>query len=387
MKIKKIYFYHYCNSVNDSGLNRINLIAEGMREHQVHTEVNIMGVDSKKLPDKPFNNYLGKFSFFTLFSTMRLFVRSVISIIKKNKIEPLVIFIVPTNSIYFGFVTTVFSILKIKIVTEKLEEFEPPNFVTGLTKFTSFFSSFITKYFFYLFDMTFAITDQLLKDMRIYNKNPKKIPPVIVDYKYFSKFEKSNYLEKFKYNYICYAGHLVEYQNGALSLLEGFAKACEFNQNLFLVFINVKKDKNYNFFLQKSKKLGIENKVIFTNYLRKKNLKKIYYYSTLLVVLKPFNKRNIRNFPGKLAEYLATGSPTLISNTGDSVKYLKDNISSFIVKDLHSDTIGQKIDFILNNKILSDKVGKIGQSIAINFDKSKVAEVMLNHLNNFKKER
>jgi glycosyltransferase involved in cell wall biosynthesis len=382
MVLKKIIFYYYCNLITDTGLNRINLIADGFRAFKISVIVNILGIQKNKSPyGVNNNNHLGNTSFFTFVPSIISLVYSIISVIKESKKKSTIVFIVPSNFVFFSFVTFLFFLFKVKIISEKLEEFDPPFFLKGFSKISSIVSSFITKKTFTLFDMVFTITDQLYEDCKKYNKNSKKIYPAIVDYKYYSTFKNSKYLGKLNYPYICYAGHLIEGQNGALSLLMGFKELNRIYKNkVYLIYIGGKSDPNYNFYINKCKELNLENRVIFTNYLRKDNLRKVYQYATILSILKPFNKRNTKNFPGKLAEYLSTGVPVIASSVGDMGKFLKDNTSAFLVNDLSPTTIGKKLKFILKNKILREKVGKTGKTHARGLDKILIAKQYIRNL-------
>ena len=122
--------------------------------------------------------------------------------------------------------------------------------------------------------------------------------------------------------------------------------------------------------------------MVFTNFLREENLKKFYHNATILAALKPYNKRNTKNFPGKLSDYLSTGNPVISTSVGSIPNILKNKESAFLVDKFTIYNIAETLKFILQNEDFAKKVGKVGQSIAKNeFDIKVVAKKLITHIN------
>jgi glycosyltransferase involved in cell wall biosynthesis len=68
-------------------------------------------------------------------------------------------------------------------------------------------------------------------------------------------------------------------------------------------------------------------------------------------------------FPYKLGEYLATGKPIVVSDTGDVRLYLKDKEHAMIVEPGNQEDLGEALAFLLDNPDQAFKIGKNGLKI------------------------
>ena len=75
----------------------------------------------------------------------------------------------------------------------------------------------------------------------------------------------------------------------------------------------------------------------------------------------------------KLGEYLATGRPVIVTDTGEISKYLKDKVNARIVKAGDESDFTEKLMWMLENPEESCKIGIKGRETAINnFDMNKI---------------
>ncbi|WP_203339117.1 glycosyltransferase [Planococcus beijingensis] len=83
-------------------------------------------------------------------------------------------------------------------------------------------------------------------------------------------------------------------------------------------------------------------------------------------------------FPIKLGEYLLSGSPTVVTKTGDIVEYLTDNLNAFLVEPNKPILFGEKIIEVIDNYEEALQVGLKGQKLAIEkFGVENICKVML----------
>ncbi|PEB76739.1 hypothetical protein COM89_04275 [Bacillus thuringiensis] len=83
-------------------------------------------------------------------------------------------------------------------------------------------------------------------------------------------------------------------------------------------------------------------------------------------------------FPIKLGEYLLSGSPTVVTNTGDIGRYLEDNQNAFVVKPNDTEAFAQKIIDVIENYEKALIVGRNGREFAIkNFGAEEMCKKML----------
>jgi glycosyltransferase involved in cell wall biosynthesis len=377
MNSYKFFFFTYAKKKNAIEEKRLTLIKEGLNQLNFITEENFIIINNQKSRKRNFfclNLLLIRFLY--------LYFLSIKSIIKsKKKFKPIVYMNIK-NSLFFSFSVLIFKIFNIKIIAEKGESLKVPNFLKKSEKIKVFFSSFLIKKFIYFCDIIFCNTDKLCDEIRPFNKNVKKLSSAIVDYDFFSNYKKKSiFFRKFNFKYICYSGSLEEEHNGAFTLLKAFAQLNKTYKNIYLVYVGCKIEQNYKSLIKSCKDLKVEKNVIFTNFLREENLKKFYQNALILAILKPFNERNTKNFPGKLSEYLSTGNPVISTSVGSISKNLENKHTAFLVEEFSISKIVETFEFILNNETLAKKVGFAGQLIAKKkFDKKNVAKNLIKSL-------
>jgi glycosyltransferase involved in cell wall biosynthesis len=87
------------------------------------------------------------------------------------------------------------------------------------------------------------------------------------------------------------------------------------------------------------KNWSLENKVIFHGVVNQEEVMEILRKSHLLVLLRPSNRQNNFGFSTKLAEYMISGTPILLSDVSDNKLYIKDNFNGFIVESLEEEIL------------------------------------------------
>ena len=377
MNTYKFFFFTYAKKKNAIEEKRLTLIKEGLNQLNFITEENFIIINNQKSRKRNFFNLN-----LLLIRFLYLYFLSIKSIIKsKKKFKPIVYMNIK-NSLFFSFSVLIFKIFNVKIIAEKGESLKIPNFLKKSEKIKVFFSSFLIKKFIYFCDIVFCNTDKLCDELRPFNKNVKKLSSAIVDYDFFSNYKKKSiFFRKFNFKYICYSGSLEEEHNGAFTLLKAFAQLNKTYKSIYLVYVGCKIEPKYKSLLKSCKDLKVEKNVIFTNFLREENLKKFYQNALILAILKPFNERNTKNFPGKLSEYLSTGNPVISTSVGSISKNLENKHTAFLVEEFSITKIVETFKFILNNETFAKKVGCAGQLIAKKkFNKKNVAKNLINNL-------
>jgi|GEM_PF-899658 len=81
--------------------------------------------------------------------------------------------------------------------------------------------------------------------------------------------------------------------------------------------------------------------------------------SHLLIMARPLNSQTKYGFSTKLAEYLVSGVPVLITDVSDNALYIKDGENGFVVEPGNPDQLADKIVSIISNYArLKDVIGK-----------------------------
>ncbi len=237
----------------------------------------------------------------------------------------------------------------INVMKEELPSYNfiKPNFLA------TFLGSMLDLFFPRMANYVIADTPELEKFLIKRGVHPKKISwiPSGVDFSFFD-IKKSDILQlKKKYNLenkkvIVYTGTLDKFQGIDLLLFAFQIVKREIPYVLLFLVGSTVSDEHLNFYLKKTKELGINKDVFFV----RPSLKEVPLYLHIAdVAVVP--RANSFGIPTKLLNYLACGCPT-VSFEG-SAHFLKDTGAVYIVPGNNQEDLAKGIIEVLCNEDLS----------------------------------
>lgn len=214
-----------------------------------------------------------------------------------------------------------------------------------------------------LFDGILVISHSLYEYFQTRMRKTAKLllVPIIVDPEEFLNQEKNSQQLS-----IALCGALTESKDGVLTLIRAFKRISDKFNNLTLYLIGGTvghKDEVQS--RQLVRELCLESRVVFTGYVSKERLRSLMCNASVLALAKPSNLQADHCFPSKLAEYLATGNPVVVTNTGEIPLYLQDGVNAFITEPDSDAAFARKLDFALSNPELAQEVGQRGRELAL----------------------
>ena len=124
-----------------------------------------------------------------------------------------------------------------------------------------------------------------------------------------------------------------------------------------------------------AKRLTIENEVIFCGFIP--NEETYLYYNTADIFLNPTIR--VEGLPIVTLEAMACGLPVVVSRIGGTQSTIDDGVSGFFVRPKDNRLLIKKTVQILNDPILSKKMGENGrQKVLVKFSKEKMISDYLN---------
>ena len=214
------------------------------------------------------------------------------------------------------------------------------------------------------FDGFICISTSLEKYCEQY-KNKKatiiKIPP-LVDFDSF----KCAYLNPKNEEYLFYSGSLTIKRDGIDNLIKAFYLVNQKHVSLKLILGGICYDeptKSEIFRLIKS--LELENRVLFLDFLPKEELLTYIFNAKILCVARRDNNQTSSAFPTKVAEYLYSGIPLIVTRVGDISNYLEDGVNAYLAESDNIEVFAEKIEYMIENYQLALNVAKKGKEIAI----------------------
>lgn len=203
----------------------------------------------------------------------------------------------------------------------------------------------------------------LEKYYRQFTNAPIFIIPLVVDTSTFKVVEMQ------PQKYIAYCGDFGGNKDGLETLLESFACVSrDFPQYQLYLIGDTHEDDTKKRLQARVDEFGLTKNVVFTGRIPHKDMPSMLGNASILVLARPANKQAEGGIPSKLAEYLATGRPTLITRVGELDKYLTDNVDVFFAQPDSVEDFAIKIAEILMNYNHSSLIGLEGARSVMQFD-------------------
>jgi glycosyltransferase involved in cell wall biosynthesis len=216
------------------------------------------------------------------------------------------------------------------------------------------------------FDGIFVISKALKEYFTIITREkiPVTVINMIVDPSRFD-FELTSKSDSKRY--IAYCGSMEIEKDGIDILIRSFGTALEENEipgdlNLMLIGDNTNKalmNKLYQI-LAESK---CQDRVIFTGRISRKELPGLLVNAQALALARPDSIQAQGGFPTKLGEYLSTGKPVIITNTGEIGLFLKDGYNAFIAQPGSKESFSKKIREVFDNYPAAVQIGLRGKEL------------------------
>lgn len=202
---------------------------------------------------------------------------------------------------------------------------------------------------------------------QVSNAVPVQVINMIVDPTRFNVSSDNTYQ---KYRCAAYCGAMDLEKDGVDILIRAFGKAIqniENSEDLRLLLIGGVSD---NLLMEKYRQIvkesECEGRVIFTGLVSRNKIPGLLNHAEALVLARPQSKQAEGGFPTKLGEYLATGKPVVITNTGEIGLFLRDGENAFVAEPGSIDSFAQKLAFLFNNYREASKIGIKGQELVYN---------------------
>lgn len=215
-----------------------------------------------------------------------------------------------------------------------------------------------------LLDGIISISDALMNLAKIYSSTQCKHlkVPIMVDYKHYAMRDHS---DEVTIPYIFHCGTLYEQKDGILGMLEAFGIA---SQRLrkpikYILTGNIEESPHSREIEQIIEKYQIDDSVEFIGYINSEQVKDYLSKASLVISNRPKSKQDYYGFSTKVGEYLASGTPLIITKWGEVVNWLKDGESAYIIEPEESYALANTIVHVFSQPEEAQRIGKTGQEV------------------------
>lgn len=210
-----------------------------------------------------------------------------------------------------------------------------------------------------LFDGAICISDVLVDFWKKHGR--KGVPilklPILVDVEEVENVSGFRFQVSSEKPYVCYAGSMTEAKDGVETLKRAFERVkgevsgCKFQ-------------------VSGSRFQGEDLELMMISGKSHEEAIRIMKGAVCLVLARPDSLQARAGFPTKLGEYLATGRPVVVTDTGETGRYLKDGENAYIVRiDECSNVrmekaVAEKILEVLRDPVRAERIGAAGMEVA-----------------------
>ncbi|EDK29059.1 glycosyltransferase [Vibrionales bacterium SWAT-3] len=131
-------------------------------------------------------------------------------------------------------------------------------------------------------------------------------------------------------DYIAYAGFMGGNKDGLTDLIKTFSKID--NKSIVLKLAGSGPEEEVKALKALIFELGLERRVQFLGSLKRAEIPEFFCKAKLCVLQRPSNIQAKGGMPSKLLEYIASGTPTIVTNVGEIRHYFKDKFDCIIVE-------------------------------------------------------
>jgi len=196
---------------------------------------------------------------------------------------------------------------------------------------------------------------------------PVEVINMIVDPSRFDKPDKGNH---YPYRYIAYCGSMGPEKDGTDILINAFCTAVNKLQgyeDLKLMLIGRIPDESVREVLNRAiNDCDCTEKVVFSGFIQRQSIPEILNNAMALALARPAGIQAEGGFPTKLGEYLATGKPVIVTNTGEIGHYLKDGYNAFLAEPGSAESFSGKIREVFGDYAKATEIGQNGKKLIYN---------------------
>lgn len=300
---------------------------------------------------------------------------------RKNSEALILISTEPFHIIFFKFIATISKLVYLTECNEYPFVFNQ----SGSIRSSRWFQKFYVKRLIALYDGLIIISKNLkhFYEQQIGNKVSYNLIPVLVDCQEFTSVPAT------KGHFVAYAGNLSQDKDGLYTQLEAFAQAHQkFPDLKFYIIGKAQRPQTKEKADELIKKLNIQDHVIFTGFISREELVKIFRNASALMLYKPDSIQAEYCFPSKTAEYLASGSPVVTTSTGELKNYLKHEVSALLSDPNDKDALAANLIKVLSDANLAKRISEKGFTIALNdFDYQVQSQKIVDFINELRQKK
>lgn len=178
-------------------------------------------------------------------------------------------------------------------------------------------------------------------------------------------------------------GNMMLAKDNVDNIIRAFKRVCDDFSDVDLYLYGTPNDKDKSVVEGVIAELGLGNRVFIKGRIDYNLVPQTLANAEILVTSQPVTKRAAGGFPTKLAEYMMSHTPAIVTNVGEIHCYVQDNNTVYLVDPCDDVAYAEKMRYILSHPQEAKEVAGRAYDYAIaNFGSKEVTKKLIDFLNN-----
>ncbi len=217
---------------------------------------------------------------------------------------------------------------------------------------------------------------------RFYDEQVGEMPTYIlnsiIDERRFIGLKREPVTQK----YLCYMGNMQLAKDNVDNIIKAFSMVSSEFPDYQLWLFGTPSNEDRKVVERTIQECYLKDRVFIKGRVDYNKVPQILANASLLVTSQPITKRAQGGFPTKMAEYMMSGTPMIVTNVGEIYKYVQDGNNTYMVEPSNPEAYGEKLRHILSNPEESASVAQRAYEYAkSNFCSQPVTKGLIDFLN------
>lgn len=292
-------------------------------------------------------------------SKVKALLYTIKNIRKSNRMSKFSTILLSFDNIpYLLFFVPILSILHIPMAFIG-DEFPEP--IRQLKNKIPYYQLWLYKFIYCFIDKRVLMTQALADYYDAISPKPYYLLSSIIDTDRFLDIDK----KESEHPYLCYMGNMMLAKDNVDNIIKAFSLISDKYSTLQLHLYGTPNETDKNFIVKCILDERLDGKVIFKGRASFYEVPRILSNAIILVTSQPVTKRAEGGFPTKLAEYMLSEVPAIVTNVGEIHLYVSDKDTVFMVEPCNPKAYSETISCILDNYDDAKRVAKRAKKLAI----------------------
>jgi len=183
------------------------------------------------------------------------------------------------------------------------------------------------------------------------------------------------------HRYICYMGNMMLAKDNVDNIIRAFKRICDDFPDIYLFLYGTPNNEDRSVLERLIEGLRLQSRVFIKDRIDYRLVPQTLADAEILVTSQPITKRAAGGFPTKLAEYMMSHTPAIVTNVGEIHNYVQDGNNVYMVEPCDDVSYAEKLKYVLTHPQEAQQVANRAYNYAMkNFASQNVVKGLISFL-------